>query len=120
MYVDTFGCARFSLSLSLCPFVSRLLARSLAPLCMAVCVYGVVAGSSECANADNNAWLEKVGEAGRPIYNADNNCGPNLIFMSQSDLLSGPLSTGLFQSLRGPFLEIHCCTRTRDTHEGRP
>lgn len=112
----------------LCPFVSlffslfvRLLARSFAPLCtiVRVCVCGVVAGSSECANADNNAWLEKVGEAGRPIYNADNNCGPNLIFMSQSDLLSGPLSTGLFQSLRGPFLEIHCCTCSRDTHEGR-
>lgn len=118
MYVDTFGCARFSLSLFVHLSLVCWLALSL--LFVWLCACGVVAGSSECANADNNAWLEKVGEAGRPIYNADNNCGPNLIFMSQSDLLSGPLSTGLFQSLRGPFLEIHCCTRTRDTHEGRP
>lgn len=37
--------------------------------------------------------MKKAGEASRPIYNADNNCGPNLIFMSQSDLRSE--STGL-------------------------
>lgn len=45
--------------------------------------------------ADNNGrpgparlTARKAGEASRPIYNADNNCGPNLIFMSQSDLRS--------------------------------
>lgn len=63
------------------------------------CIPCTGCGSSECANADNNAWaLEKAAESGRPIYNADNNCGPNLIFMSQSDLLSD--STGLLQPPR--------------------
>lgn len=65
---------------------------------------------SKCANADNNARLEKPAEAGRPIYNADNNCGPNLIFMSQSDLHSD--SMGPSQRPRA-FPEIHCSVAPR-------
>lgn len=32
--------------------------------------------------------IAKVDEASRPIYNADDNCRPNLIFMNQSDFRS--------------------------------